>query len=160
MSKNVYQELLNIKPKKDNPLSSDEVNFVHLVVENITSENKIYEIGMDFGQRLLALQKEGATIYGGCEFDPMFIAYGQSLFGIQDHNFRLDSFYSINDFEPIEKYDVIVAYKFLNQFDDDTKNVWKNKLQTIANKVILFDDKLEILTNDEVDLSSFVVEDK
>lgn len=100
----------------------------------LNKESNIYEVGFDFGQRLLYLQENNISVYGGIEFDPVFGLYQKhaNLFK-QKWDIR---FGQIDYWNPINR-EVVITNNFLDQFSKDDANTILQKLLSTSKKLYL-----------------------
>lgn len=71
----------------------------------------VYEIGTDFGDRLIYLKENGVGVVGGMELNPNFHAYGARFNKLHEYKFNLDI---LPDLKLRRKYKTIYSYKFLD----------------------------------------------
>ena len=83
---------------------------------------ELYEIGIDFGDRVLYLLDREANIKGGCEFNPLFPAYGHKLSQLYSKDLAIDSL-DINHIKFHNKYETMFSYKFLDRSSEILKSI-------------------------------------
>lgn len=128
-------ELVN---KKQNGQPIHDEGFYEMV--ELLQENKegVYEVGMDFGQRLLFLEKL-VNVIGGVEFDPNFGLYSKhsNMFSIRENGKAWDiKFLSLEYWNPTQK-EVVFTNHLLDILDEETRNKVLEKLLKISKKLYL-----------------------
>lgn len=160
MYKNVYEDLL--KQKENSKLTEETIEKLDAVLD-FAKDRPIYEIGMDFGNRLLYLKENGGNVLGGCEFDPMYAVYGNSLNGLFNFGLRIDSHYSIKDFDHFTRYSdkhkFVYTYHFLDRCDESLQQELYEKIMECAEEVLFLEDCLPRLKLKDLYISPEAIED-
>lgn len=84
--------------------------------------NQLYEVGIDFGNRIIKLKDMGHEICGGCEFNPMFSAYSHKHTDLYNRGMVIDTL-DINNIVIPRKYNTIFTYKLLDRSDVSIKEI-------------------------------------
>src|SRR5690606_19659170 len=92
----------------------------------LLNDKSIFEVGFDFGQRLLKLQEEGIKVIGGLEFDPNFGLYKKHS-NLFDHGWDI-RFVQIDSWNPIKR-ECVITNHFLDKFNEEDRSVLLEKLK-------------------------------
>src|SRR5690606_33283279 len=113
--------------KKSNNVELFDDNFIALV--ELLQDQKVYEVGFEFGQRLDYLENNGVSVIGGIEFNPIFGLYSKhyDLYGNKKNGKWDIRFIDINFWQP-SKRDIVFTNHFLDQLDPNDVEIVLNKL--------------------------------
>jgi hypothetical protein len=128
-NKNVYYLNTELKNKTSDNQEEEFLELVNLLIDN--EESEIYEVGMEFGQRLDYIEKYGLSVVGGMEFDPVFSIYTKHV-DLNNRGWKLD-YKELEDFS-LEEQKTIICYKLLENVDGNHQQLIekiKNKCETL-----------------------------
>jgi hypothetical protein len=119
---------------------SEFVSFLTRQAEAIEAET-MYHVGFGMGYHFPVLKKlmPNVKLYG-CEFDPMFLNFGQAQFQINDYVESLHLYGSMEEWNtPSTIYDVVFVEDWFYTLDRDQKAFVFNKMCKLTKGVMIFE---------------------
>lgn len=102
-------------------------------LKNLLLGKEVFEVGFDFGQRLLAL-KNDCKVIGGVEFDPNFGLYKRNC-GLFDYEWDI-RFTQLDFWQPKNRKCVFTNH-FLDVFNEDDRLCLLEKLKNMSEELYL-----------------------
>lgn len=155
--RNVYYENQHIKNRIKNGEDVVELAKSSPIVQSLLSLDDgsiktIYHLGFGLGHYFKAIKDlmPEVKLYG-CEFDPMFLNFGQNLFQINDLVESVNIYGSMEDWHVNMQCDVVVVEDWFFSLDRDLKKKVFDNAVKISNKYIIFEKMDEDFDFDEKD---------
>lgn len=134
-NKDAYYANTELYNKKGNNKDIYNEGF-YQIVEMLQADKltNIYEVGFDFGQRLLYLENNNIDVLGGVEFDPNFGIYlkHSNLF---EHGWDI-RFNQLDFWNPINR-EIVITNNFLDSLDESNVPEILEKLLNTSNTLFL-----------------------